>query len=566
MYRFPPLLLAVVCSACYSPTDRNPFDSTAIGTEGSGSEGGEAGEAGGGGGDDAGDHPAAACDDVDPGSVVLHRLNRAEYDNTVRDLLGVDLALADGFPAESHVEGFDNNAQALTFSPLHAEKYFAAAKDAVAATLDDAQLSETLVFCEPVGDDVRGCAEPVFREFLPRAYRRPATDAEVDRMVALVEDAIGSGETFEEGISEALTATLISPNFLYRPEPAPQDAAPGEAYRLPPYALASRLSYFLWSSMPDDALFEAAESGALADHDEIANQVRRMLADEKADAFTRNFVGQWLHARAMEEARPDASRFPAFDESLRTAMEEEAYAFFAKVLAEDRPLSDFLLADFVVVNRRLAEHYGLPSDGLGDEFEPVELGNETRGGVLGQASFLTVTSHPTRTSPVKRGKWVIEQLLCTSPPPPPPGVEQLPEDVDPDATQREIFEQHRADPACSSCHALMDPIGFALEGYDAIGATRTSENGSLIETQGELSGVEFDDAAELAQILAEDSRYLPCVTKKVFTYAVGRAPDDRDECTVEAIAQALEGSDQSIVELLILIAQSPAGTQRTLEG
>jgi len=515
-----------------------------------------------GGGDDAGDHPAAQCEEVDPGSVVLHRLNRAEYDNTIRDLLGVSLALSEGFPAESHVEGFDNNAQALTVSPLHVEKYLGAAKEAVAAALADPAAAEALVLCQPVGGDVLGCAEPIVRAILPRAFRRAVTDDEIARYTGLVTSAVADGDSFNDAVSLALQAMLISPNFLYRPEPAPEGTAAGDAFTLPPYALASRLSYFLWSSMPDDELRATAESGALADHDTIAEQVRRMVADPKAEAFTRNFVGQWLHARALDEAHPEPSTYPQFDESLRHAMEEEAYRFFETLIAEDRPATDLLLADFVVADRRLAEHYGLPADGLTDgQFEVITVDSAQRGGVLRQGSFLTVTSHPTRTSPVKRGKWVIEQLLCTAPPPPPPGVEQLPQDVDPNATQREIFEQHRTDPACSSCHTLMDPIGFGLEGYDAVGGFRTTENGNALDTAGVLEGVAFDDASGLNAILAEDPRLLPCVTQKVFTFAVGRAPDASDRCAIDAIAQEVAARDGSLIEMLVLVAQSPAATQ-----
>ncbi|MEM6994189.1 MAG: DUF1592 domain-containing protein [Myxococcota bacterium] len=554
MSRIPPLAACLLLCACYSGP-RNDGD----GGPGIDTLGGDDGV----GGDDAGDHPAAQCEDVDPGTVVMHRLNRAEYDNTIRDLLGVDLDLAESFPAESHVEGFDNNAQALTVSPLHVEKYLAAAAEAVTAAMADATIAEQLVFCAPAGDDIRGCAEPVVRAILPRAYRRPVTDDEVARLVAVVEQTVADGDSFELGVELALRTMLVSPHFLFRPEPPPEGADGDGAYRLPPYALASRLSYFLWSSMPDEALFAAAESGALSDHEEIDNQVRRMLADPKAEAFTRNFVGQWLHARAMVEAHPDADTFPDFDEPLRAAMEEEAYRFFETIIAEDRPASDLLLADFALVDQRLAQHYGLAADGLGaGQFQAVPVDPSQRGGVLRQGSFLTVTSHPTRTSAVKRGKWVIEQLLCTTPPPPPPGVEDLPQDVDENATAREVFEQHRADPACAACHALMDPIGFSLENYDAVGAYRTMDNGQPLDTAGELEGIAFEDAADLSQILAEDPRYLPCVTQKVFTYALGRAPDAGDRCTIDAIAEELEHRDDNLIEMLILVAQSPAATQR----
>lgn len=518
------------------------------------------------GADDSGDHPAAECDDVDPAHVVLHRLNRTEYDNTIRDLLGVDLGLSSVFPAESHVEGFDNNAQALTISPLHVEKYLAAAKDAAAAALADPTVGPGIVFCEPVGDDVRGCAEPIVRQLLPRAYRRPVTDEEVGRIASLVEMAVAEGSDFEEGVALALQAMLVSPNFLYRPEPPP-DAAQAEVFKLDAYALASRLSYFLWSSMPDDALFEAAESGALLDHEEIDEQVRRMLADPKAEAFTRNFVGQWLHVRAMAEAHPDEERFPAFDDALGAAMEEEAYRFFDEILRSGGSAADLLTAEFVLADRRLAEHYGLPTDGLVDgTFELVDVDPAQRGGLLRQGAFLTVTSHPTRTSPVQRGKWVVEQLLCTAPPPPPPGVEDLPQDPDPNATQREIFEQHRSDPACSGCHTLMDPIGFGLEGYDAVGTFRTTDNGLPLDTTGVLSGEEFDGAHELSAILAADPRYPECITRKVFTYALGRAPHEGDDCTIEAIATEVEAGDLDLVDLLVLIAQSPAATRQRNEG
>ncbi len=549
-------LLTTLSGACYSGSRSDGGSGPGIDSVGEGDDDGV-------GGDDASDHPAASCDDVEPGTVVLHRLNRAEYDNTVRDLFGLDLAVADGFPAESHVEGFDNNAQALTVSPLHIEKYLAAAGQVSDAVLASTDASQELIFCQPVAGDIRGCAAPIVRGMLPRVFRRPVTDAEVERYVGVVQDSVADGDEFSGGVAVALQAMLVSPHFLYRPEPRPTDAEPTGAYRLAPYALASRLSYLLWSSMPDDALFAAAESGALTDHQEIAEQVRRMLADPKAQAFTRNFVGQWLHARAMVEAHPDPAQYPDFDEPLRVAMEEEAYRFFETILAEDRPASDLLLADFSVVDRRLAAHYAMSTEGLSDgQYASVPVDPDQRGGLLRQGSFLTVTSHPTRTSAVKRGKWVVEQLLCTTPPPPPPGVEQLPQDVGEGATQREIFEQHRADPVCASCHALMDPIGFALENYDAVGAFRTTDNGLPLDTTGQLEGIAFDDASDLSAIIADDPRYLRCVTTKVFTYALGRAPVAADRCTIDAIAEELGERDESLIELLILVAQSPAATQR----
>lgn len=522
-----------------------------------------AGESGGSGGDEDQDHPAQGCGDVDPDSVVLHRLNRAEYDNTLRDLLGLSLSLSDNFPSESHVEGFDNNAGGLTTSPLHVEKYLAAATEAADATLADPTTRGNLIACEPAPGDEASCAEASLRAFVPRAWRRPVDDQEIESLVGVVTGTMADGGNFDTGMHNALRSVLLSPHFLFRPEPPPVDVQPGEVYSLDAYAIASRLSYFVWSSMPDDALFDAASTGELTKISEIEAQVRRMLADPKAEAFTRNFTGQWLHTRAMVEVRPNEDEYPSFDEALRADLEREPYAFIERALATGAPIRELLDAEYVTVNRRLAAHYGLPTEGLSDDtFDVVDTSGLGRGGVMRQGAFLSVTSHPTRTSPVKRGKWVIEQLLCIVPPPPPPGVEQLDDEGEPGATQREVFERHRSDPACSGCHALMDPIGFGLEHYDAIGAYRDLDNEVPVDASGELAGVAFEDAAGLIDVLADDPRFVPCLSRKMFTYGLGRTPTDADGCTLESITDHLAQEDGSLTDLIVLLAQSSAARKR----
>ncbi len=399
----------------------------------------------------------------DPGRVTIRRLNKVEYRNTIRDLVGIDYKPAVDFPADDVGYGFDNIGDVLTLSPLHFERYFKAADVIIEKAIKDKEL-------ETAAKDSKSVREFLV-EFANRAYRRPVKHDEVQRLLALVDLARKKGKSTEVGLKLACKAILTSPHFLFRVE-LDHESKPGTVYEINEFELASRLSYFLWSSMPDDELFRLAKSGQLRKH--LDKQVRRMLADPKSQALTKNFAGQWLQLRSLSDASPDPKRFPNFDKELRQAMLRETELFFTAVVKEDRSILDFIDADFSFVNERLARHYSI--DGVrGDEFRRVKLSGN-RAGILTHASILTITSNPTRTSPVIRGKYILENILGTPPPPPLPNVGELDDDgKELQGSVRQRLEAHRAKPICASCHQQMDPLGFAFENFDAVGAWRTHD-------------------------------------------------------------------------------------------
>jgi hypothetical protein len=366
--------------------------------------------------------------------------------------------------------------------------------------------------------------------------------------VAVYDGARAEGEPWDDAIGLAMRAMLLSPRFLYRVELGNESATPQP---LDDHALASRLSYFLWSSMPDDALFAAADAGTLQDEAALRAQIDRMLADPKADAFYESFVGQWLYLRRFAYSTPDATMFPEFDEELREAMRQETLLFVRDVVESGAPLATLLTARYTFVNERLARHYGI--EGVtGTEFVRVEL-DETRGGLLTHGSILTVTSHPDTTSPVKRGKWVLDQILCEPPPDPPPDVDTFLESEETAGlTLREKLARHRENPECAVCHDSIDPLGLALENYDPIGAYRTLDNGQEIDATGELpDGRTFDGVAELGAILDEDERYTNCVTEKVVAYALGRSLDAPDRCFIEDIITRASENELALREIIV---------------
>jgi hypothetical protein len=622
----------------------------------------------------------------DPGRVTLHRLNRVEYNNTVRDLLGTALRPADDFPADDYGYGFDNIADVLSLSPVQLELYDRAAEAltdealltsstaelfhheaealdgsagsaqgttwvlsssgtvsvtvnlpaegsyriaarvwgqqagaeparmnllvggvtfgpfdvpetsgnpvVIEATTDlaagnkvvqvefindyydpdlnedrnlvidwievegplgaatDNPIRDRLVTCDPVGDG-DPCVREIVGNFARRAWRRPLTETEVGSLVGLVDLAVTEGDDVETGLHLALQAILISPHFLFRVE---LDPAP-ELHPLDDHELASRLSYFLWSSMPDDDLFAAADSGSLQDPAELEAQVRRMLDDPKSEALLDNFAGQWLNTRGLVNHAPDPVAFPEYDDELRIAMETETRLFFGEFLRSDLPLDQMLEADFGFIDARLAAHYGEPAPAT--DFEKVTLTTGQRGGLLTQGALLTITSNPTRTSPVKRGKWILTNLLCSEPDPPPPGVEGLEENGPITGSVRERMEQHRSDPVCASCHRVMDPLGFALENYGPIGGWRTEDNGYAVDATGELpTGETFDGAAGMSSVIGADPRFARCVAEKLTTYGLGRGLEDTDAIYVDAIAEELRTRGNRMTDLIALIAQS----------
>jgi hypothetical protein len=640
--------------------------------------------------------------------VVIRRLNRQEYNNTIRDLLGLDLHLADAFPPDDIGFGFDNVGSALNISPVHIEKYLDAAelalrkalvlpdakdcspaeliglrtyplppKEAVEfkhslkpgryladfslvrvgiaesvppprlvigfgkdrRTVDAVQVQdETVVyrywlkvaegdnlvhvalapgqaesanlvkptevaanvsgdkryggnsglhvdsmvvrgpvllktgelpeshrrilFCTPeYGDQSRlDCARRVIAQFAERAFRRPVLPDEVERVLQIFRLAHDRGESYERAVQLALTTVLASPQFLYLVEPEETR----EDRPLTDFELASRLSYFLWSSMPDDELFREARARTVRAN--LRRQVVRMLEDPKSDAFVENFAGQWLQLRKLGGVARDKDLFRGFDDRLGEAMRKETEQYFAHVLRKNRSVLELLESDYTFVNEALARHYEM--EGVtGDGFRKVKLADGRRGGVLTQASVLTLTSNPNRTSPVKRGQWILQQLLGTPPPPPPPEVAKLDESQQAAdaASLRERMEVHRTKPECASCHRQMDPLGFALENYDAVGRWRVRDGVFRIDPSGELiGGRKFADVTELKHLLAttDTKKFARCLIENMLTYGLGRGLKAYDYCTVEDIRNLLVANDYGIQNIIFGIVESKAFQNR----
>jgi hypothetical protein len=363
------------------------------------------------------------------------------------------------------------------------------------------------------------------------------------------------------GVKLGLRAILLSPNFVFRVE-LDDDPRSTTSHSLNDYELATRLSYFLWSSTPDDELSARADDGTLHSVAVMEAQIRRMLRDSKSSALQQNFMGEWLYTRAVDSLQPNPALFPQFDANLKVAMRQETELFFKSLLDENRNALELIDADYTFVNDRLADHYRLPRVG-GTEMRRVSLSGTQRGGILSQASFLAVSSHPNRTSPVKRGKWVLSQLLCAEPPPPPPNVPPFEEGTG-QGTLRQRMEAHRSNPTCASCHALMDPIGFGLENFDAIGHWRDRDSdGSLIDSSGQLPNHStFSGARELAALLKQDDRVPSCVVTQLATYALGRGMTRADQCTLGNITQSFQSSGNRLGDLILAIAENDLFTHR----
>jgi hypothetical protein len=391
--------------------------------------------------------------------------------------------------------------------------------------------------CNPAVNEEESCAREILSRLARRAYRRPVTDDEIEALLGLYR-AGRSEEGFEEGIRMALQGLLVSPGFLFRIERDPPGVAPYTAYPVSDLELASRLSFFLWSSIPDETLLEVAEAGQLRDPEILKEQARRMLADKSSQALVTNFARQWLYLQNVPLRSPNNRIYPAFDDELRQAFQRETELFFDSMLRENRRVTNLLDADYTFVNQRLAEHYGIPNIS-GSHFRRVTLADENRHGLLGQGSFLLVTSRNNRTAPVLRGKWVLENLLGTPPPPPPPDVPALNEKNEEvqNMTMRQRIEAHRANPFCATCHVRMDPIGFALENFDGVGRWRTSEAGAAIDVSGEFpDGTPFDGPVELRKVLVGRQEQLAqTITEKLLTYALGREVEAYDMPAVRKI-------------------------------
>ncbi|HVW84571.1 MAG TPA: DUF1592 domain-containing protein, partial [Bryobacteraceae bacterium] len=419
---------------------------------------------------------------------------------------------------------------------------------------------QKIFVCKPASPgQEEPCARKILSALSRRAYRRPVTEADLKPLMSFY--AAGrKARDFDNGIEMALRAMLVSPDFLFRVEHDPAGAAPGSVHRVNDYELASRLSFFLWSSIPDDQLLSLADQGKLKDPKVVEQQVARMLDDPKSKAFVNNFAGQYLYLRNLALQKPDPDEYPEFDNNLRKSFEQETRLFFNAILRENRPVTELLDAKFTFVNQRLAEFYGIPNV-YGPQFRRVELTDPNRGGILGQGSLLTVTSYPNRTSVVQRGKWVLENLLGTPPPPPPPNVPSLdPHGKSGKLSMRQAMEMHRANPVCASCHSRMDPIGFALENFDGVGAWRTEDNGSPIDASGKLpDGTTFNGAAGLKKLLLTQHRdeFLSTFTEKLMTYALGRGLEPYDAPAVRAIMRDAAKQNDTIPALINSIVRSP---------
>jgi len=404
------------------------------------------------------------------------------------------------------------------------------------------------------------CAEEILSSLARRAFRRPVVDEDVEPLLSLYREGRNEGG-FETGIQFALRGILIDPEFLFRVERDPAGAAPATAYRLSDLELASRVSFFLWSSIPDDELLDVAARGELSNRPMLAQQVARMLRDARSDALVDNFFGQWLLLRNMRTVAPDTDAFLDFDENLRQAMERETDLFVESQVRDDRSVLDLLRSDYTFLNARLARHYGIPNV-YGNHFRRVTVAGHGRGGLLGQGSILTATSYPNRTSPTKRGLWVLENLLGSPPPPPPSDVPGLPDADHPDAerslSMRERMEVHRTSPVCASCHVRMDPLGFSLENFDGIGAWRTTEGGTPIDASSTLpDGASFEGSSGLRDLLlGQEERFVETVTEKLLTYALGRGVEYYDGPAVRKITRDAAASDYRWSQVILGIVES----------
>jgi Protein of unknown function (DUF1592)/Protein of unknown function (DUF1588)/Protein of unknown function (DUF1585)/Protein of unknown function (DUF1595)/Ca-dependent carbohydrate-binding module xylan-binding len=437
--------------------------------------------------------------------------------------------------------------------------------------LDNRPPSHLKLMAHKEGASKDDAAREILDRFASKAYRRPATTAELDRLLKLVDKTQKAGDRWEQGVQLAMQAVLCSPKFLFRVEldDRPDSAAP---HALTDYQLASRLSYFLWNTMPDDELFDLAAKKTL--HASLEKQVRRMLADPKASSLTDGFLTQWLQIRLLRNVNPDKKLFPEFDDKLRAAMLKETEMCFEAILREDRTILELIDSNWTFLNERLGKHYGIV-DTVGnpwpktikageflprDKFVKVALQSDQRGGVLTQASVLTITSNPTRTSPVKRGKWVLEQILGTPPPPPPPNVPELEEGDKAKLTGslRQRMEQHRKNPSCANCHTRMDAMGFAFENYDAVGKFRSKDGSFAIDPAGTLpSGQSFKGAGELKKILlGKKDLFARSLSEKMLTYALGRGLEYYDRQAVDRIVSGVGKADYRFSSMIVEITQS----------
>jgi hypothetical protein len=522
-----------------------------------------------------------------PGHVVLRRLNQKEYNNTIYDLFRLNkpptyfdpsrgtlpeeirLVLhrlqrptVVTLPPDDVGYGYDNIGEILSLPPFLMEKYFTAARDVVdLATEQGRPLAPRIT---PTRD--RSGARSVLASFLPRVFRRTVIDDEIERYLKLFDLATEKGETYDAALKVAVAAALVSPDFLFRVEHGDGKPDASGVVALTDHELASRLSYFLWSSMPDDELLSVAAAGKLRDPDALEGQAKRLLGNRRSKELAENFALQWLQVTGVEGAMPDPDLYPAFyGKYLGTAMRQEALLLFEAMMIEDRSVLDFVDAPFTYLNETLARYYGLEPQQTGKSaslfWHRYELKDRRRGGALTLGAVLLSTSNSTRTSPVKRGKWILEAMLGAPPPPPLPNVPDL--DNAPIAADtlslREQLEAHRSDPNCASCHRRMDPLGFGLENYDAIGVWRDRDGKQAVDARGTLAdGASFDGPIELKDMLVGPRRkdFLRCLTEHMLTYALGRKLEYYDDAAVQEIVANVEKHDYRFSALVVGIVRS----------
>jgi hypothetical protein len=497
-----------------------------------------------------------------PGRVAMHRLNVVEYNNTVHDLLGTDQRLSENFPPDDTAYGFDNVASALSMTDVTLSYYIETAKKLTTELLSPAKRA-SFVSCD-LATGKEACVTSTLNAFLPKAFRRPVTTDEVARLVALYTANKADGATDDDAVGRVFQAALLSPSFLFRIE---RNSGVAGVRPLDGYEIASRLSYFLWSSMPDAELAAAAAAGTLVDGAGLTAQITRLLADGRAASLAANFGSQWLTLRSLSNVHPDAMVYGSFDDSLRSAMRDETMRFFADIAAGKRPLNELLTTSSGYVNDRLAKHYGVAAVGSTTPvFSPLP---PERGGLLSQASILTVLAHPKESAPVLRGKWILNQLLCRDLPPPPPDVPQEPAAAT-GKSRRERLAAHRIEPTCKACHDLMDPLGLALENYDGIGQFRTTDSGVPIDPSGTLSdGTSFATPQQLAGLIAKDPALPRCVARHLFTYGLGRSlrsDSDLDGAMLDQATQSFVGGGQLLPKLIEAIVMSDVFRKREDEA
>lgn len=515
-------------------------------------------------------HSAACGDGVTPGGPMLRRLNRNEYANTVRDLLGIHVNAAYALPDDgAGGEGFDNAAETLFISPIHAEKYLDAARGALSHAFKDPRSRSRIMIVEPSEEQSpERAARVVLQEFLPKAFRRPVSEREIRQYLDLFQSAFGQEGSYVDAVQLALEAVLVSPKFLFLLE---EPVESGAQVLVSQYELASRLSYFLWASMPDPELMQLAGNGKLSDEQVVSAQVVRMLKSEinskglrrgaKVREFATNFVEQWLGTRALgREWKPDDSVSKRYDSELEGGMKYEPIFFLEDLLADNRSLLNLIDSDFTYANRRLARHYGIEGE-FREQPKRVELSADShRGGLLGMSAVLAVSSYPHRTSPVLRGKWILSTILGAPPAPPPPDVGELAsaENREEPTSLRERLEAHRADATCASCHDAMDPLGFGLENFDVLGQWRVEVGGLKIDASGQLpGGKSFVGPDELKEVLLErKDQFIRNFVSKMLGYALGRGLTNEDACVVHQISENLAQDDYKAQTLIIEIVNS----------